>query len=87
MGKKWNNEIRAYQSLLHISWKKYYKILLDEFPNTDFSLDAKFKLLMIDNILASKEIYIGNYYVQRKKWIPAINRYKNVVENYIVITS
>ena len=62
--------------------KKYYKILLDEYPNTDFSLDAKFKLLMIDNILASKEIYIGNYYVQRKKWIPAINRYKNVIENY-----
>ena len=62
--------------------KKYYKILLNEYPNTDFSLDAKFKLLMIDNILASKEIYIGNYYVQRKKWIPAINRYKNVIEKF-----
>ena len=62
--------------------KKYYKILLDKYPNTDFSLDAKFKLLMIDNILASKEIYIGNFYVQRKKWIPAINRYKNVIEKY-----
>jgi len=62
--------------------KKYFKIVIDEYPNTDFSLDAKFKLLMIDNILASKEIYIGNYYVQRKKWIPAINRYKNVIEKY-----
>ena len=36
--------------------KEYYKIIVNKYPNTDFSLDAKFKLLMIDNILASKEI-------------------------------
>ena len=62
--------------------KKYYQLIIDQYPKTDFSLDAKFKLLLIDNILASKEIYIGKYYFQRKKWIPAMNRFKNIINNY-----
>ena len=45
-------------------------------------MDAKFKLLLIDNILASKEVYIARYYLQREKWIPALNRFKNVINNY-----
>ena len=62
--------------------KKYYRYLIDNYPNTDFSLDAEFKLLLIDNILASKEIYLGKYYLDKKKWIPAMNRFKNVVNNF-----
>lgn len=62
--------------------KKYYKILIKDYPNTDFALDAKYKLDLIDNVLASKEIYIGKYYLTRSKWIPALNRFKNVVDNY-----
>ena len=52
------------------------------YPSTDFSIDAKFKLSLIDNILASKELYIGKYYFDKKKWIPAINRFKNIVNNF-----
>ena len=37
---------------------------------------------LIDNILASKELYIGKYYFDKKKWIPAINRFKNIVNNF-----
>ena len=62
--------------------KKYFNVVVKDFPNTDFALDAKFKLDLIENVLASKEIYIGKYYVSRKKWIPAINRFKNVVNNF-----
>ena len=62
--------------------KKYYRYLIDNYPNTDFSLDAEFKLLLINNILASKEIYLGKYYLDKKKWIPAMNRFKNVVNNF-----
>ncbi len=62
--------------------KKYFDIVIKEYPNTDFALDAKFKLNLIANTLASKEIYIGKYYMSKKKWIPAINRFKNVVNNY-----
>ena len=62
--------------------KKYFKIVIEKYPNTDFASDAKFKILLIDNILASKEVYIGKYYIQKEKWIPAINRFKFVVDNY-----
>ena len=62
--------------------KKYFEIIMSNFPNTDFSLDAKFKLSLIENTLASKENYIANYYLSQKKWIPAIKRFKFIVENY-----
>ena len=42
----------------------------------------KFKLLLINNILASKEVYLGKYYLSKKKWIPAMNRFKNVITDY-----
>ena len=50
--------------------------------NTDFSLDAEFKLDLINDILASKEMYVGRYYFDRKKWIPAINRFREIIDNY-----
>lgn len=65
-----------------IKSKEYFNLIIDKYPNTDFALDAKFKLLLIDNILASKEVYVGRYYLQREKWIPAINRFKTVVNEY-----
>jgi outer membrane protein assembly factor BamD len=65
-----------------INSKKYYQILIKEYPDTDFALDAKFKLELIQNVLASKEVYIGNYYLGKKKWIPAMNRFQNVLNNY-----
>jgi len=62
--------------------KKYFNLILKNYPNTDFALDAKFKLLLINNILASKEVYLGKYYISKKKWIPAMNRFKNVITDY-----
>ena len=65
-----------------IKAKKYFALLINEFPNTDFSEDAKFKLELIEEILASKELYLANYYLDREKWIPAMNRYKKIVNQY-----
>ena len=62
--------------------KEYFQFITTNYPNTDFSIDAKFKISLIDNILASKELYIGKYYLKKKKWIPAINRFKNIIINY-----
>tara|TARA_B100000787_G_C16169111_1_gene285466 strand:- start:305 stop:1150 length:846 start_codon:yes stop_codon:yes gene_type:complete len=62
--------------------KKIFQYIVREYPETDFALDAKFKLLLIDNILASKEMYVARYYMDKKKWIPAINRFKKVVQEY-----
>ena len=56
--------------------------MIKNYPNTEYSVDAAFKVELIDDILAAKELYVGRYYVDRKKWIAAINRFKNVVDNY-----
>ena len=62
--------------------KKYFEILIDKYPNTDYAADSKFKLEFIVEIMASKEMYLARYYVQREKWIPAINRFKKVVNDF-----
>ncbi len=56
--------------------------VVETYPDTDFALDAKFKLDLIREILASKEMYLGNYYIEKEKWIAAINRFKNVINDY-----
>ena len=65
-----------------IDSKKYFKILIKNYPNTDYALDADFKLSLINDILASKEMYIGRYYFEKKKWIAAINRFRTVVDDF-----
>lgn len=62
--------------------KENFTIVINKFPNTEYSLDAKFKIDLINEILASKEMYIGRYYFEKKKWIASINRFRNVVDNY-----
>ena len=65
-----------------IKAKEYFNFLVKNYPNTDFAEDAKFKLDLIEEILASKELYIANYYLGREKWIPAMNRFKKIVNEY-----
>lgn len=62
--------------------KKYFKFILKEFPSTDYALDSEFKLDLINDILASKEMFVGRYYFKKKKWIAAINRFRTVVDEY-----
>ena len=62
--------------------KKKFSYVISEYPATDFATDAKYKIDLINDILASKEMYVARYYLKRKKWIPAINRFKNVIEEY-----
>ena len=62
--------------------KKEFELIMREYPNTDFALDAKFKIELIKDRLAGKEMFIGRHYLKSKKWIPALNRFKNVLENY-----
>ena len=62
--------------------KKQFGIIIDKYPNTDFALDAKFKLDLIQDILASKEMYLAKHYLKKNKWIAAINRYQIIIEEY-----
>ena len=62
--------------------KKYFEILVLNYPNTDYALDAKYKLELINDTLAAKEIYIARHYINKKKWIAAINRLKIIIDQY-----
>ena len=62
--------------------KEKFEFIIKEYPETDFALDSRFKLELIQNVLASKEIYLGRHYIKKEKWIAAINRFKNVTEEY-----
>ena len=55
---------------------------MERFPNTEYSLDAKYKLDLIQDYLAAKEMYIARHYIKKQKWIPAINRLKEIVNEY-----
>jgi len=59
-----------------------FNFIIKEYPNTEFSMDSKFKLDLIEDILASKEMYIGRHYIKKGKWIAAIKRFNNVLSDY-----
>ena len=65
-----------------IKAKEYFKIVSKNYPNTNYSLDAEYKINLVNDTLASKEMYIGRYYFDKKKWIPAINRFRTVIDDY-----
>ena len=65
-----------------IEAKNKFEFVINNYPNTDFALDSKFKLDLINDVLASKEMYLGRYYQKKNKWIAAINRYKIVIDDY-----
>ncbi len=62
--------------------KKSFQYIINNFPETEYAIDAAFKIDLINDILASKEMYVGRYYFDKKKWIPAINRFRTVVDEY-----
>ncbi len=74
------DEKKDLQSILKS--KEIFELLIRKYPNSEYSLDANFKMDLINDILASKEMYVGRYYVEKKKWISAINRFRSVVDNY-----
>ena len=74
------DETKDLQSIVNA--KKVFQNVIKRYPLTEFATDAEFKLDLINDILAAKEIYIGRYYVDRKKWISAINRFRTVIDEY-----
>jgi outer membrane protein assembly factor BamD len=65
-----------------IQTQKKFEYIINNYPNTDFAIDSKYKLDLILDMLAAKEMYIGRHYMKTEKWIGAINRFKNVINNY-----
>jgi outer membrane protein assembly factor BamD len=62
--------------------KKQFEIVIKKYPSTEFALDARYKIDLIHETLAAKEMYLARYYLKKTKWIPALNRLKTVVKDY-----
>ena len=62
--------------------KEKFEFIIKTYPNTDYATDARFKIDLIIDQLAAKEMSIARFYMKTEKWIPAINRLKTVVEKY-----
>jgi len=62
--------------------KKQFEIIMKKYPSTEFALDARYKIDLIHETLAAKEMYLARYYLKKTKWIPALNRFKTVVKDY-----
>ena len=62
--------------------KKEFEHIIKKYPTTEFAMNAKFKIDLINEILAAKEMYLARYYLNKNKWIPALNRFKTVVNEY-----
>ena len=74
------DEKKDLQSIINA--KENFNIILKNYPNTEYAIDAEFKIDLINDILAAKEMYLGRYYFERKKWIPAISRFREIIDEY-----
>ncbi len=62
--------------------KKKFEFIINTYPETDYAIDSRFKIDLIIDQLAAKEMSIARFYMENEKWIPALNRLKVVVEKY-----
>ena len=74
------NEKKDLKSILKS--KEQFQLIIKEYSTTEYAMDARFKIDLINEILAAKEMYIARYYLKKTKWIPALNRFKTVVKDY-----
>jgi outer membrane protein assembly factor BamD len=62
------------------------KDVVERFPDSDYARDAKVKLELTEDHLAGKEMEIGRYYLKRKNYAAAINRFRAVVSDFQTTT-
>ena len=62
--------------------REYFELIINNYPNTDYAFDSKYKLELTIQMMASKEMYLARYYVEKEKWIPAIKRFQKVISDY-----
>ena len=62
--------------------KEKFEFIIKTYPDTDYGTDARFKIDLITDQLAAKEMSIARFYMRTEKWIPALNRLKVVTEKY-----
>jgi outer membrane protein assembly factor BamD len=69
------------QTNTKLSFQQFNKVIKN-YPNTPYAEDLKLKLDLINDQLAGKEMYVARYYQKREKWLAALKRLTNILENY-----
>ena len=59
-----------------------FKLILDRYPNTDYAKESYYKIIYLENHIAARELRVGLTYISLKKYISALKRFKNIVNNY-----
>ncbi|TAH32617.1 MAG: outer membrane protein assembly factor BamD [Alphaproteobacteria bacterium] len=75
------NDIERDQSITQEALESLREVIR-RFPNTDYAKDAKLKIDLTLDHLAAKEMQIGRFYQKRQLYTAAINRFRNVVDQY-----
>ncbi|MCC6863582.1 MAG: outer membrane protein assembly factor BamD [Rhodobacteraceae bacterium] len=56
--------------------------VINTYPDSDYARSARLKFDLAFDHLAAKEMEIGRYYLQRRNYTAAINRFRTVVQDY-----
>lgn len=56
--------------------------LVNRFPDSQYTPDAKQRMIYLRNTLAQHELHVARYYIKRKAYVAALNRGRYIVENF-----
>ena len=60
--------------------------VIELYPNTEYARSAVLKFDLAFDHLAAKEMEIGRYYLRKRQYAAAVNRFRSVVEDYQTTT-
>jgi outer membrane protein assembly factor BamD len=56
--------------------------IIARYPDSEYATDANRKLIVARDQLAGKEMQVGRYYLERREYIAAVNRFRAVVTDF-----
>lgn len=56
--------------------------IVEKYPKSEYAEDSRYKLQVVRDQLAGKEMQIGRYYLNRNNYAAAINRFREVLAKY-----
>ncbi len=59
-----------------------FQSVVQKYPKSEYVDDAKYKIQVTEDQLAGKEMSIGRFYLNRRNYTAAINRFRNVLQYY-----
>ena len=59
---------------------KNFNQIINRFPESKYARDSEQKVLLVKENIAAKHMNIGLFYLDKKKYLSAMNRYKKIIE-------